>query len=172
MGVGKSTIGRLVAQELGYQFFDTDIVIEQAAKQSIKDIFASQGEAAFRDLEAQALSELAAYRRLVVATGGGIVLRRSNWGHLQQGLVIWLDLPLEPLFQRLQRDTARPLLQTDRPKETLGQLLEARRPLYAEADLHIVPHPKASTQVTAQQVIAAIPSALRKTPPSPPQGQT
>lgn len=170
MGVGKSTIGRLVAKELGYQFFDTDLVIEQAAKQSIRAIFAQQGEAAFRQLESQTLSELAAYRRLVVATGGGIVTQRRNWGQLQQGLVIWLDLPLDPLFQRLRRDRSRPLLQTDNPKETLRQLLEVRRPLYAEADLHIVPKPRASTQTTAQQVLAAIPSVLRSDAPGRPGG--
>jgi shikimate kinase len=161
MGVGKSTIGRLVAQEMGYQFFDTDSLIEQIAKRSIKDLFATEGEAAFRELESKTLAELSANQRLAIATGGGIVIQRGNWGYLQQGLVVWLDVPLEQLYQRLKRDRARPLLQTENPKETLRQLMEERRPLYSNADLHIVPKPKASTQETAQQVIAAIPSVLK-----------
>ncbi len=165
MGVGKSTVGKLVARELGYQFFDSDLVVEQAAKMSIAQIFETQGEEAFRDLESAALSELSAYKQLVIATGGGIVLRRSNWGNLQQGLVIWLDIPIDPLYERLRRDTKRPLLLTENPKETLRALLDARRSLYSAADLHVVPEPDASPKQTAAKVIAAIPSAL-KTPDS------
>lgn len=162
MGVGKSTVGKLVARELGYQFFDSDAVVELAAKQSITQIFATQGEEAFRDLESAALSELSAYKQLVVATGGGIVLRRSNWGHLQQGLVVWLDIPLDPLYERLRRDHKRPLLLTENPKETLRSLLEERRSLYLQADLHIVPDTEASPKQTAAKVIAAIPSVLKQ----------
>ncbi|NJN30318.1 MAG: shikimate kinase [Synechococcales cyanobacterium RM1_1_8] len=168
MGVGKSTIGRLVAKELGYQFFDTDTLIEQVAKRSIKEIFAQEGEVAFRELESQSLAELSAYQGLVIATGGGIVTRRGNWSHLQQGLVIWLDVPLEMLYQRLKRDRTRPLLQTENSKATLRQLLEVRRPLYGEADLRVVPQPRASTQETAQQVLRAIPSVLKTRPSQPP----
>ncbi len=162
MGVGKSTIGRLVAKEMGYQFFDTDSLIEQIAQRSIKQIFADEGEESFRELESRTLAELCANQRLAIATGGGIVVRKGNWSYLQQGLVVWLDVPLDSLYQRLRRDRSRPLLQTENPKETLRQLMEERRPLYSNADLHIVPKPKASTHETAQQVIAAIPSVLKE----------
>lgn len=162
MGVGKSTIGRLVAKEMGYQFFDTDSLIEQIAKRSVKDIFAGEGEASFRSLESQVLGELCANQRLAIATGGGIVVRQQNWSYLQQGLVVWLDVPIESLYQRLRRDRTRPLLQTKNSKETLRRLMEERRPLYSNADLHIVPKPRASTQETAQQVVAAIPSVLKE----------
>ncbi len=161
MGVGKSTIGRLVAEKLGYQFFDTDTVVEQAARCSIPEIFSQQGEAAFRDLESQVLGELSAYTRLAIATGGGIILRQENWGYLQQGLVIWIDVPLEPLYERLRQDRQRPLLQTEDPKEQLRKLMEQRRARYAEADLHIIPDPAASPMATAEKILAAIPSVLR-----------
>ncbi len=172
MGVGKSTIGKIVARELGYNFFDSDAVVEQAAKQSISKIFETQGEEAFRDLETSVLGELAAYKQLVVATGGGMVLRPTNWGHMRQGLIVWLDVPIDPLYERLRRDTKRPLLQTENPKEKLRELLEQRRSRYLQADLHIIPDPKVNPKQTAAKVIAAIPSVLTKPeerPQEPPQ---
>ncbi|HEY9825181.1 MAG TPA: shikimate kinase, partial [Stenomitos sp.] len=137
MGAGKSTAGQLLAQRLGYQFFDTDAVITQAAGCSISQIFAESGEAVFRNLETQVLSQLAAHKRLVVATGGGIVLERMNWSHLRHGLIVWLNPTLETLWQRLQADTTRPLLQDSNPRQTLEQLLMQRQPLYQQADLCI-----------------------------------
>lgn len=162
MGVGKSTVGKVVAQELGYGFFDSDGVVEQAAKQPIAQIFETQGETAFRDLETSVLSELAAYKQLVVATGGGIVLRPTNWGHMRQGLVIWLDLPLDPLYERLRWDSKRPLLRTENPKQTLAELMAQRRSLYEQADLRIIPDPEAAPKQTAAKVLAAIPSVLKR----------
>jgi shikimate kinase len=101
MGAGKSSTGAALAQGLGYQFFDTDSVLEAAAAQTIPEIFAQQGEAAFRQLETQVLAELSAYQRLVIATGGGIVSRPENWSYLHHGIVVWLDVPLAVLKQRL-----------------------------------------------------------------------
>lgn len=137
MGAGKSTLGQQVAQQLGYRFFDTDALIEQVAGQTIPEIFAQSGEATFRDLETQVLAQLAPYTRLVVATGGGIVVRRQNWGQLHHGIVIWLDVPLAELERRLQGDATRPLLQRPDWPQHLAQLLEERRRLYQEADIHL-----------------------------------
>ena len=78
MGAGKSTVGKLLAQKLGYNFLDTDPLIEKCAGKSIPEIFAKDGEETFRDLEQQVLSQVSAYTRLVVATGGGIVMRSLN----------------------------------------------------------------------------------------------
>jgi shikimate kinase len=137
MGSGKSTLGPPLAQQLRYTFFDTDSLIEKASGSSIPDLFA-QGEEGFRTLETQVLAELASYRSLVVATGGGIVLKRENWSYLQHGVVIWLDVPPEIIWQRLHQDPAsRPLLATTSPKATLQKLSQERRSLYAQADLHI-----------------------------------
>ncbi len=137
MGAGKSTVGQVVAQQLGYQFFDTDSVIEQVAGQPITQLFAEMGETGFRDLERRVLSELSTYTRLVIATGGGIVTQQENWSYLRHGVVVWLDVPLAELQTRLQADTTRPLLQQGDLATRLQTLLDQRRSLYAQADVHI-----------------------------------
>lgn len=138
MGAGKTTVGQRLAAALGYQFFDTDRVVEQVTAQTIPQIFAQQGEAGFRDLEAEVLAQISPFPRLVVATGGGIVLRPLNWSYLHHGVVIWLDVPLEILLERLRREPQqRPLLATADPQTTLQQLLEQRRSLYGQADVHV-----------------------------------
>jgi shikimate kinase len=168
MGCGKTTIGHRLAAALGYQFVDTDRVIVQLTQQSVSDIFATQGEAHFRDLETQVLSELAAYTRLVIGTGGGIVLKRNNWGHLRQGLVIWLDVSLENLWQRLKSDRTRPLLQKPDPYQELQTLLRDRQALYRQADLRIKPQPDSSAEQVVTQILAALPTVLRaEHPPNP-----
>jgi len=148
MGAGKSSTGAALAQGLGYQFFDTDSVLEAAAAQTIPEIFAQQGEAAFRQLETQVLAELSAYQRLVIATGGGIVSRPENWSYLHHGIVVWLDVPLAVLKQRLQGDMGRPLLQGQDWEATLERLQRDRQPLYAQADVRVT--------VAAGEDIAAI----------------
>lgn len=138
MGAGKTTVGQILAQQLKYQFFDTDTLIEQVSGSSIPKIFQQQGESEFRDLESQVLSELSSYTRLVVATGGGIIQRSLNWSYLHHGVVIWLDVSFEQLYERLILDpTPRPLLQTEDPRQTLQILLDQRRPYYAQADIHV-----------------------------------
>ncbi|MBD0267718.1 MAG: shikimate kinase [Cyanobacteria bacterium Co-bin8] len=137
MGAGKSTTGMRLARDLGYRFFDTDALIEKAMGQSVAEIFEDQGEADFRQMETQVLSQLAAYTRLVVATGGGIVTQQMNWSYLQHGVVIWLDVPLNLLEQRLQGDAGRPLLQRPDWPQTLQTLQSQREPLYAQADLRL-----------------------------------
>lgn len=137
MGVGKTTTGQVMATRLGYRFCDTDTVIEQAAQQTIPQIFATAGEADFRALESQVLSQLSPYTRMVIATGGGIVLDQENWWHLRQGVVAWLDVPVEALVQRLQGDENRPLLQRSDWQQHLANLLSDRRQRYAQADIHL-----------------------------------
>lgn len=161
MGAGKSTVGQVIAKTLGYRFFDTDTVIEQATGQSIREIFASMGESEFRQLETQVLAELSAYTRLVVATGGGIVSQQKNWSYLRHGLVIWLNVPIEVLFQRLKKDTTRPLLQTDDPLAKLQLLLQERRSLYAQADIEMPVSAGESAEQVADRILLTIPSVLR-----------
>lgn len=162
MGVGKTSLGQPLAQALGYQFFDTDTLIEQVAHCSIPEIFAQMGEAGFRDLEAQVLAQLAPYQRLVVATGGGIVMRRANWGQLQQGLVVWLDVPVPMLYDRLKDEASqRPLLQTPDPQATLEALMQQRRSLYTQADLHLVIAQPEPVELTLDRLLNAIPTALK-----------
>jgi shikimate kinase len=162
MGAGKTTVGRILAAQLSYGFVDTDAVIEQLTQKSINQIFADEGETTFRQIETKVLSEVCAYTRLAIATGGGIVLRRENWSYLHYGLVVWLDVPVEQLYNRLAEDNTRPLLQDPDPIGKLRSLLDERRSLYAEADLHITPHPQDTPEAIAAQVLETIPSVLKK----------
>ena len=162
MGSGKTTVGRLLAKELGYGFIDTDAVIEQVTGQSIAQIFAEAGEAAFRDIETQVLAEISARPRLAIATGGGIVLARKNWSYLHHGLIVWLDVPVEELHSRLQQDTTRPLLQTDDLLTRLQTLSEQRQHLYAQADLRFRLTPGETPEQVATRLLAEIPQVLRQ----------
>jgi shikimate kinase len=161
MGAGKSTAGRILAQLLGYHFFDTDTVIVQATGSSISQIFAKSGEASFRQIETQTLGQLSAHKRLVVATGGGIVLERMNWSYLHHGLVVWLDASPQILWQRLKGDTTRPLLQEPNPQQKIEDLLLRRQPLYAQADLRIVIEPEDNAKSVVHRILAEIPKVLK-----------
>jgi shikimate kinase len=167
MGSGKSSAGRHLAEQLGYRFLDADTSLEQVAGRSIPELFASEGEEGFRRLEAAVLNQIASWHSLVVATGGGVVTQPQNWGQLHQGLVIWLDAPDAVLLERLAADpTPRPLMEAPDPAARLADLLEQRRPLYAQADLHIRQDGRPPAQVAAQ-ILEALPSVLkqREAPP-------
>lgn len=170
MGVGKSAVGPPLAQALGYRFLDADGVLEQTTGRSIPQIFAEDGEAAFRELESAVLDQLAHWHSLVVATGGGVVTRPVNWGHLRQGVVIWLDAPEAVVLQRLRADPiARPLLADPDPAGRLRRLLEERRPLYAQADLHVAQAGE-SPEAVAMRVLEALPSILSEVSKPPTEG--
>ena len=167
MGAGKSAVGRPLADALGYRFVDADTVLEGAAGRTIPEIFASEGEAQFRQLETAVLGQISGWHSLVVATGGGVVTRPENWGHMRQGVVVWLDAPAQLLLTRLGSDTTpRPLLQADDPGSRLRQLLAERQPLYAQADLHVCQRQEQPPQV-AQLVLEALPGILRERPEAP-----
>ena len=170
MGSGKSAVGRPLAEALGYRFLDADTALEGVAGRTIPEIFASDGEAGFRDLETAVLGELSAWHSLVVATGGGVVTRPQNWGHLRQGVVVWLDAPAERLLERLRHDSSqRPLLNSEDPEARLRALLAERLPLYGQADLRIRQGDERPDQV-AEQVLAALPGILRELPQAPTGG--
>ncbi len=139
MGAGKSTVGKLLAQKVGHNFLDTDPLIEQCAGKSITEIFANDGEDTFRNLEQQVLAQVSSHTRLVVATGGGIVMRSINWSHLHDGIVVWIDVPVDILYDRLKTASEqRPLLQTEDPLQRLNEIYEKRRDRYAQADISIM----------------------------------
>ena len=180
MGTGKSAVGRPLAAALGYRFLDADTSVERVAGRSIPELFAEVGEPGFRDLETAVLGQIASWHSLVVATGGGVVTRPENWGHMQQGVVVWLDAPPELLLRRLAADPSpRPLLQTADPESQLTRLLSQRQRLYAQADLHIRQAGEPIEQV-AETVLAQLPTILkqRQAPPQQPamlqnaEGQT
>ena len=156
MGAGKTTVGKHLARELNYRFCDTDRVIEAIAKKPISEIFQSEGEAHFRELETKVLDELSTYTRSIISTGGGIIQQHLNWSYLRQGLVVWLNVDLEILQKRLRQDESRPLA------NKLESLLEIRRPLYAQADLQITIAKEQSACSIAEQIVQAIPTVLKK----------
>ncbi|MEB3884662.1 shikimate kinase [Lyngbya sp. CCY1209] len=166
MGAGKSTVGKVLARELGYRFFDTDDLIGRVTGRSIPEIFETDGEAGFRTWESQVLGELCSYRRLVVATGGGIVIEQMNWSYLRHGIVIWLDVPPDRLFDRLQGDTSRPLLQHPDPLGRLKDILEQRRSRYAQADLSFTIENDDTPEEISQRILTRIPKILKATPMS------
>jgi len=134
MGCGKTTVGQLLARQLGFQFLDTDQLIVKKARRSIPGIFADEGEAGFRALESSILTDLASTDRAVISTGGGIVTVPDNIPKLRAlGFVIWLNPPEEVLYQRIIRNHDRPLVRTADPRQTVHDLLTLRRPLYSNA---------------------------------------
>nr|YP_009530540.1 shikimate kinase [Paulinella micropora]AXY63229.1 shikimate kinase [Paulinella micropora] len=163
MGSGKSTVGKPLARLLNYTFIDTDKVIEEVANSKIAEIFRDHGESYFRQLEQEVLKEVSQRHSLVIATGGGIVTSIENWGVMRQGIIIWLDLSTSIIKMRLRMDAIeRPLITGTNLETKLQELMKNRRPLYAEADLHILPANDPPEKV-AQQIIEALPGII-KTP--------
>ena len=161
MGCGKSSVGPELAKLLGYRFIDVDSVIAAAAGCSISEIFDSQGEAGFRLLETQVLHQISQWHSLVVATGGGVVTTRANWGALRQGLVVWLQVDAAQLLARLQGQPGdRPMLQKPNPETELLKLLQARAAQYSQADLSIAAGCANPAQVAAE-IVAALPTVLK-----------
>jgi shikimate kinase len=130
-GCGKSTVGRHLARQLGMRFVDSDTEIEKRSGTPIREMFAVQGEDAFRDLEQQVIEDLSAQPGILLATGGGAVLRPSNRDALHSRThVVYLRATPEELFRRLRHDTHRPLLQVADPLARLRDLYRERDPLY------------------------------------------
>lgn len=139
MAAGKTTIGQLLADELGWCFVDIDTDIEAQERKSIADIFRDHGEPRFRELEAQMIrsrvSLIEAGDPCVMALGGGAFVQPGNWQLIQNnGVTVWLDCQLETVRKRLADDTTRPLAQD---RGALAKLFEDRRPLYARADFRV-----------------------------------
>ncbi|MEG4623422.1 shikimate kinase [Microcoleus sp. w1-18aA5] len=161
MGAGKTTVGRILAKKLKYRFFDTDELIVRVANQSIAEIFDQEGEEAFRELESKVLGELSAYQNSVVATGGGIVTRSRNWGYLHYGVVVWLDVPVDQLYDRLRSDTARPLLQEGEIKSKLQSLLKERERFYTQADVRVYAGVGERPEAVANRAIEEIQKVIK-----------
>jgi shikimate kinase len=131
MGSGKSTVGRALARKIGYQFFDSDREIEARCGVDIPTIFDYEGEAGFRDRESRMIAELTQLPGVVLATGGGSVLREENRQHLKtRGHVILLQVDINEQLRRVAFDANRPLLQTEDPAARLKALMEEREPIY------------------------------------------
>ena len=139
MGAGKTTIGKQLAETLSLEFVDSDHEIEARTGVTIPHIFDVEGEEGFRRREENMIDELTRKQNIVLATGGGAVIRKTNRQHLKdRGTVIYLHASIDQLLERTSRDKNRPLLQTDNPRARLEELMAVREPLYREvADIII-----------------------------------
>ncbi len=137
MGTGKTTIGNKLAKALNFEFIDADEALEKRTGASITLIFDVEGEQGFREREEKILDDLTQREQVVLATGGGAVLRETNRAALsERGFVVYLRSPIETLIERTRFDTSRPLLKTEDPAATLREIMENREPLYeAVADV-------------------------------------
>ena len=134
MGTGKTTLGRLLAEKIGYEFIDTDALIEKQIGQTIVDLFQTEGEAAFRKLESELVEDLAQKEGLVIATGGGLVLDPKNVARLgKTGQIICLTASPEEILARVtKQQDVRPLLQENNPQAKIIQLLQQRDSVYRQ----------------------------------------
>ncbi|MGI9354240.1 MAG: shikimate kinase [Rhizobiaceae bacterium] len=138
MGVGKSTIGKRMAQYLDIEFVDADKEIEKAAGMSIEDIFDQFGEEAFRSGEKKVIKRLMGEGQKILATGGGAFMNEDIRADIAEGGVsVWLDADLDILMKRVQRRSDRPLLKEEDPEAVMKKLLDERNPIYALADVKI-----------------------------------
>jgi shikimate kinase len=153
MGSGKSSVGRLVAEQLRFQFLDTDELIESRAGKPISDIFAESGEAAFRDLECRVVQELVTRTNTVISAGGGLPVNPANFASLRKhALVVCLWASPEKSWERVRGQTHRPLLKDADPLAKIRALLASREKFYRQADV-LVNTEWRSIREVAQQVI-------------------
>lgn len=152
MGVGKSTIGKLLAGKLGLAFIDSDEEIEKAAGMPISEIFERFGEPGFRDGERRVIARLIAEGPKVIATGGGAFINDETRRLIKdQCRSVWIDADLDVLVERVSRRSHRPLLVGKDPRVVLTELAAKRTPYYAEADIHVRsdsgPHARTVNQI-------------------------
>lgn len=158
MGAGKTTIGRLLAQQIGLEFLDSDHEIEAATGVDIPTIFEYEGEDGFRQREERTIDELTQRRGLLLATGGGVVKNPNNRNHLSaRGAVIYLKVSVAEQLRRTKHDRNRPLLQTENPKAILEKMAGERSPLYEEIADYVFD----TDNKTAKQVVNEILTALK-----------
>lgn len=159
MGVGKSTIGRQLANLLNKDFMDTDHEIEKRTGVDIPTIFDIEGEEGFRKREAAVLDEMTSGSNLVLATGGGAILLEDNRRALRRGFVVYLSASLETLIERTRRDKSRPLLQnTDRQKK-IKELMMERDPIYRQESDIIVETDGRSAKAVAKEIVDQLKAA-------------
>lgn len=154
MGAGKTTIGKYLAEHLKLSFADTDTEIESRTGADIPWIFDVEGEEGFRDREEQVVEEMTEWDGIVLATGGGVVLRPNNRRVLAaRGFVVYLHATVAEQVKRTQRDRRRPLLRDGDPKEILTELMELRDPLYREIADHVIETDSCSPRTVAQRLV-------------------
>lgn len=160
MGAGKTSVGKRLAAAMGLNFVDSDHAIEESARMTIPEIFATRGEAEFRAGERKVIARLLSEAPQVIATGGGAFMDEETRARIaEHGISLWLKAELPVLMKRVLRRNNRPLLQNGDPEATMRALIEKRYPTYAQADVTVlseeVPH-----EVMVKTVIEALERAL------------
>ncbi len=157
MGSGKTAIGRTLAARLGVPFLDSDAELEAAANANIAEIFERDGEAFFRDREAEVILRLLSGPPVILSTGGGAFLAERNRQAIsEKGMSLWLNVDLATLWERVRHKDTRPLLRTADPYQTLSDLLAARESIYAMADMAVTPGGDYSIDQTTDLVMQAL----------------
>lgn len=159
MGVGKSTIGRQLANLLGKDFMDTDHEIEKRTGVDIPTIFDIEGEEGFRKREAAVVDEMTSGSNLVLATGGGVILREDNRRALRRGYVVYLSASIDTLTERTRRDKSRPLLQNTDKQKKIKELMTERDPVYRQESDLIVETDGRSAKAVAREIVDQIKAA-------------
>ena len=163
MGTGKTSIGKRLATQLRMPYVDTDDIIEQDSGRRISDIFAEDGETAFRELESEAVRKASKLDNHIISTGGGVVLKETNMVELKRnGIIFCLTATAEEIYQRVRHQSHRPLLQTPDPLGKIKSMLEERHPYYAKADYMVE-----TTQRSFGEVMAYIKRVFPKSVKDP-----
>jgi shikimate kinase len=153
MGTGKTSVGRLVAEQLHFHYLDTDEMIQAATGRTIAEIFSTSGEPAFRALEEKAVTELAEKAQTVISAGGGLPVNPNNLANLKtHALVVCLWASPAKIWERVRNQTHRPLLHDPDPQKKICELLAAREPFYKQADILLNTEARSLREV-AQQVV-------------------
>jgi shikimate kinase len=153
MGAGKTSVGRLVAEQLHLDYLDTDEIIQSATGRTIADIFETDGEPAFRALEEKVVAELASRAKTVIGTGGGLPTNLKNLASLKRhALVVCLWASPEKIWERVKNQSHRPLLHDPNPQAKIRELLAAREPFYKQADVLLNTELRSVREV-AQQIV-------------------
>ena len=135
MGTGKTSIGRRLSTQLRMRYVDTDDIVERDSGRRISEIFEEDGEAAFRELESEAVRKVSKLYNYVISTGGGVVLKEANMVELRRnGIIFCLNATAEEIYRRVRHQSHRPLLQTPDPLTKINSMLEERHAYYAKAD--------------------------------------
>lgn len=160
MGAGKTTVGRQLSELLRMEFVDSDHEIQRRTGVDIPTIFEFEGEEGFRNREQSVIDELTAREGIILATGGGAVLREVNRQHLSsRGFVVYLQCTPEQQFERTRRDKNRPLLQTDDPLEKLQMLMRVRDPLYRQTADLVISTEGRNTQSVVREIVKRLESS-------------
>jgi shikimate kinase len=153
MGTGKTSVGRLVAEQLHFDYLDTDEMIQSATGKTIAEIFKADGENKFRALEGKVIEEISARTKTVIATGGGLPTNPKNLASLKtHALVVCLWASPEKIWERVKNQTHRPLLHDENPQAKIRELLAAREPFYKQADVLLNTELRSVREV-AQQIV-------------------